>query len=86
VVDAPALIASAIGDENTELTIRFGGIELGCGGERPFDAHKNIADQSCPCRKSDPNVVMVKSCENWPRHYAANGLNDTRHRRIFVQG
>jgi hypothetical protein len=39
----------------------------------------------CPCRKSDPNILMVKSAENWRRQNASDSLNSSRNRRVLVQ-
>ena len=32
---------------------------------------------TCPCRKSDPDVLVVETTENWPRKNPANGMNYT---------
>jgi hypothetical protein len=39
----------------------------------------------CPCRKSDPNILMVKSAENWRRQNASDSLHASRNRRVLVQ-
>ena len=31
----------------------------------------------CPCRKSDPDVLVVETTENRPRKNPANGMNYT---------
>ena len=42
----------------------------------------------CPCRKSDPNILMMQSAENWHhwhRKNAPDGLNGARYWRVLVQ-
>jgi hypothetical protein len=39
----------------------------------------------CPCRKSDPNILMMQSAENWRQKNAPDGLNGARHWRVLVQ-
>jgi hypothetical protein len=34
-------------------------------------------DHACPCRKSDPDVLVVETAENRPRKNPANGMNRT---------
>ena len=31
----------------------------------------------CPCRKSDPDVLVMETAENRPRKNPANGMNYT---------
>ena len=33
---------------------------------------------ACPCRNSDPNIVMVQSAENWIGMNASNDVNGPR--------
>ena len=49
------------------------------------DASDAITTTACSCRKSDPNIVMVSSTENWFWENAPGGLNSPRYRRILVQ-
>ena len=34
--------------------------------------------EGCPCRNSDPNIVMVQSAENWIGMNASNDVNGPR--------
>jgi hypothetical protein len=48
------------------------GVEIGdavAAGELP--------GTQCPCRKSDPDVLVVETAENRPRKNPANGMNYT---------
>ena len=40
------------------------------------------ARAGCPCRKSNPDILMVQSAENWCRENAPNGLNSSLDRKI----
>ena len=31
----------------------------------------------CPCRKSNPHILVVQPAENWRRHNTTNGLDGT---------
>src|SRR5262245_33519566 len=33
--------------------------------------------EPCPCRKSDPDVLVVETTENWPRKNPTDGMNYT---------
>jgi hypothetical protein len=51
---------------------------LRCETPRPSVADDLFRDWSgCPCRKSDPDVLVVETAENRPRKNPANGMNYT---------
>jgi DNA invertase Pin-like site-specific DNA recombinase len=39
---------------------------------------------TCPCRKSNPNILMMKPAENLPRLDASDWLNCAPNRRVFA--
>ena len=42
-------------------------------------------NSTCPCRKLNPNILMMQSAENWHRKNAPDGLNGARYWRVLVQ-
>jgi hypothetical protein len=40
---------------------------------------------ACPCRKLNPDILVVQSAQDWQGQNATDGLDGARHRRILVQ-
>lgn len=59
-------------------------------GRKPKLARRQIEEvrapkEACPCRKSDPDVLMIQSAKKRLHLYASDCLNEPSERRIFAQ-
>jgi hypothetical protein len=71
VADNPGLFAALYGDDHSSLSF--------------VCSLRSVAVSPWPCRKSNPDVLMVQTSEVWGGHDTANGLHSTRRRCILVQ-
>jgi hypothetical protein len=46
----------------------------------------SVKADTCPCRKLDPNVLVVQSARDWHGQNAAYGPDGAGYRTIFIQG
>ena len=41
---------------------------------------------ACPCRKSNPDILVVEPSKNWATKNASGPFHSTRDRRVLLQG
>jgi choline dehydrogenase len=56
------------------------------GHKNDWDFFAAEARDPCPCRKLDPDVLVVQSAQEWHGQNTADGLDRAGYRRILIQG